>query len=286
MVDDPPSRFCSNCGNPLTLSDSFCSKCGTNMAPHVVPQYPVKKRRSRAIGPIVFAIVIVVALLVVLMNNNIDLTNLDNGGGPFNTSHTYSAGNGSYTYKWNYSGDAYTLKFDLTNAKYLQYLNDPISRHMTYLNNRDLGLQYITSNDSLIVYISTQMNNMKAQAGLDKIGMANMVLAFTQSITYSYDNVSHGVEDYWSFPIQTLHDRTGDCEDKTFLYVSIMESLNYDTALLFFDDHMAAGLNCTSAYGTYYEVGNVRYFYCETTSIGWEVGEKPEDYGTSTVIVV
>jgi hypothetical protein len=295
MVDDTPGKFCSNCGNPLVPSDSFCSRCGMNMVaqspvPTLIPQpMPPPRRRSRAIGPVIFAVVIAVVLLAVLLGtnlNNIDLGDLDNGGNPVITSHTYSAGNGSYTYKWNYSGDSYTLKFDLTNDKYEQYLNDPTARRMTYLNNRDLGLKFITSTDSLIVNISTQMNVLKAQAGLDRADAANMALAFVQSIPYAFDNVTHNVEDYWSFPIETLHDRTGDCEDKTFLYVSIMEALNYDTALLFFDDHMAAGLNCTGAYGTYYDVGDIRYYYCETTSTGWHVGDKPEDYGTSYVVVV
>ena len=289
MVDDASIKFCPNCGDPVSPTDAFCGRCGTNIsvqAPPTLPYSPPRKR-SRAAGPIVFIVVFIVLMLVML---NLPHSFLNEGGssdtnGAANSS--YSSGNGTRSITWKYDGDTYTLKFSIDQAKYLNYVNNPVARRMTSNNDYALGLQFITSNDSLILSIAAQLSSLKDQAGLDRSGEANLALSFVQTIPYAFDNVTYGKEDYWAFPVETLYHYQGDCEDKSFLYTSIMEDLNYDCALLFFSDHVAVGVAFSSVPGgTYYAVNSVQYYYSETTSIGWTVGEKPEDYGDSHVIVV
>ena len=289
MDVDTPMRFCPNCGDPVGPTDAFCGRCGINMSAQVQPTLPLSppRKRSRAAGPIVFIVVIIVLMLVMLNLPHSLLNEAGNTDTNGAANSSYASGNGTRSIAWKYDGDTYTLKFSIDQTKYLSYVNDPVVRRMTSSNDYALGLQFITSNDSLIRSIAAQLNSLKDQAGLDRSGEANLVLAFVQTIPYAFDNVTYGQEDYWAFPVETLYHDQGDCEDKSFLYTSIMEDMNYDCALLFFSDHVAVGVAFDSIPGgTYYDVNSVHYYYSETTSIGWTVGEKPEDYGDSHVIVV
>ncbi len=44
-----------------------------------------------------------------------------------------------------------------------------------------------------------------------------------------------------------------------------------------FTDHMAVGVKGEeSIQGSYYEVDGIRYYYVETTSTGWGIGDVPD----------
>ena len=289
MVDDTPMRFCQNCGNPVSPTYAFCGSCGTSMSAQVPPPSPYSppRKRSRAAGPIVLIAVFIVFLLVMLNMPHSFLNDGGNSGTNGGANSSFAAGNGTRTITWTYAGDTYTLKFTIDQTKYLSYVNNPVARRMTSSNDYTLGRQFITADDSLIKLIASQLSYLKDQAGLDRSREANLALAFVQTIPYAFDNVTYGQEDYWAFPVETLYHDQGDCEDKSFLYTSIMEDLNYSCALLFFNDHVAVGVAFDSVPGgTYYAVNGIHYYYSETTSIGWTVGEKPVDYGDSHVILV
>jgi hypothetical protein len=237
-------------------------------------------------GSVIFAILIVVIILVALDVPQQLLDEGSNGHDLF--AKSYTAGSGNWTKSWMFDGDNYTIKFNLTSSDYEYYLNYQIEHHYRYLYDYAHGLDFITGNSSVIIDIAASINYLKAQAGLNDVQTANLALSFVQTCYhYAYDNITYGVEDYWAFPLETLHYGQGDCEDTSFLYASIMIDLGYDTALLFFDDHVAVGIGAYSVpSGTYYNVGGVNYYYCETTSAGWTMGQIPLDRGESHVIVV
>jgi len=198
----------------------------------------------------------------------------------------YSAGTGNITYVWGYNNTIYSLSFDLPQGEYDLYVNYSIERNMTTLSDEENAIYFVTSNESVVVHVAECLLNLTEQTGLDGTDEANMVLAFVQTLSYSNDTDTHLAEDYWSFPVETLHDGTGDCEDKSFLYSSLMEALGYQTALLLFDDHMAVGVYCTNITGWYYAVDGVKYYYSETTTTGWTIGEMPNGYSEATVLVI
>lgn len=107
---------------------------------------------------------------------------------------------------------------------------------------------------------------------------AAIALSFVQSIEYQTDLDGYGVDEYPAYPIETLVNGYGDCEDTAALYVSIMRALGYDAVLLamFYlpDSHMAAGIAgpWESHFGICHE-GTV-YYYCETTG-PCGIGEVP-----------
>ena len=200
---------------------------------------------------------------------------------------SYSSGDGNYTYSWTYESIEYTISFDISDPLYESYVSDTIERFMTTDEDVANALNFITTDDVVIEYISACMDDLSVQSGLDQAEEAQMVLNFVQeAIPYSYDTDTHSMTDYWSFPVETLHDGSGDCEDKSFLYASIMERIGYGSALIMYDEHVAVGVNCTGLSGWYYDVDGLRYYYCETTSTGWTIGEMPSGYNKANVMVI
>ena len=130
----------------------------------------------------------------------------------------------------------------------------------------------------------TYFASVAKKEGYDSIATVNFILRFVQSnIVYESDEVSKKEVEYWRFPVETLVDKQGDCEDTSVLFASIMGALGYDTVLLYYileEDvgHLAVGIHLNGNPGEYvvYTDGK-KYFYCETTTVGSNVGELPSD---------
>ena len=84
-----------------------------------------------------------------------------------------------------------------------------------------------------------------------------------------------GKENYAFYPIETLFLETGDCEDTSILYASILKAMNIETGLLLMPGHMMALAELTggdpensnsslSLYKT--SVDDRTYYVCETSS--------------------
>lgn len=75
------------------------------------------------------------------------------------------------------------------------------------------------------------------------------VVSFVRSIRYESDQSLHGVDDYFSYPIETLCDEAGDCEDHAFLAATILHHLGHEVALFHLEGqdsaHLALGYNLT-----------------------------------------
>jgi hypothetical protein len=287
MIPGEPVKFCTQCGNAMSLNDQFCGKCGAVNAIPISQPAPLAKKKANMIGPAVLAVLVVIIILVAF-NVPQQLLNDSSSGGNGLFAKNYTAGTGNWTESWKFNGDNYKIKFNLTTSDYQYYLNYPIVHKYRQQGDYEHGLDFITDNSSVIISIASSINILKGQAGLNDVQTANLALSFVQACyPYAFDNVTYGVQDYWAFPIETLHNGVGDCEDKSFLFATIMVDLGYDTALLFFEDHVAVGVAFDSLPGgTYYNVTGLHYFYSETTDYGWTIGEKPQDYGESHVIVV
>ena len=93
-------------------------------------------------------------------------------------------------------------------------------------------------------------------------------LYFVQTIEYALDSVSKGVDEYVRFPIETLSDGVGDCEDKVILLAAIFEEAHIDYALIILPDHLALGAKTDGG----------DYKYLETTHPSWEIGQIPAQF--------
>lgn len=115
--------------------------------------------------------------------------------------------------------------------------------------------------------------------GLSDREVVDHAMVFVQHLTYTDDAVGTGFDEYPKYPVETLVDRGGDCEDTSVLLAAILEALGYDTLLLALYDanHMALGVAGDEFSGYGYEFESRRYYYVETTAPGWRVGEVPPD---------
>lgn len=113
------------------------------------------------------------------------------------------------------------------------------------------------------------------------------VLKFVQNaITYQKDGDSKGVPEWPRYPIETLAESVGDCEDVAILCAAILVRLGFDVVLLKYSDHpnpghIAFGVGGTpDMQGDYVhdpETGK-KYYFGEATADGWLLGEIPENY--------
>ena len=128
-------------------------------------------------------------------------------------------------------------------------------------------------------YMSSLANNLKNMAienGItDDYSIAEFITAFVQNLEYQDDLAYTGALEYPKYPMETLYDHGGDCEDTAALLVRILDILGYGAVLLESDNHMAVGLQ-TSGEGNISYEGN-HYYYIETTGAGWRIGEVPDD---------
>ncbi len=124
--------------------------------------------------------------------------------------------------------------------------------------------------------LAEELKNMAVRNGCDSAyDIAGFVTAFVQSIEYMDDMATKGVAEYPKYPIETLFEQGGDCEDKAVLLAKLLKLLGYGSVLLVSSDHMAVGLQ-TSGSGNL-SFGGADYYYIETTEPGWRVGEVPGD---------
>jgi hypothetical protein len=180
-------------------------------------------------------------------------------------------------YSWTYENINWELTFH-TPANDVKGLSQdrPIYSYDQYL-------EYIKSDDrsvrALADVLSFYSNHMEYQS-YDEV---SFVLAFVQDLPYTSDLESKG-DNYPRYPIETLVDGGGDCEDSSALFASVIsnsEFFNYGTALVIIDDHMGIGVSGNEGVGgTYFEIPTSpkRYYYCETTGKGYAIGDMPEDY--------
>jgi hypothetical protein len=132
--------------------------------------------------------------------------------------------------------------------------------------------------DPCLKQIADKFEKVGERNGLSDRRVVNLAMKFVQNLEYSKDKVSTGFNEYPKFPVETLADKGGDCEDTCILLSSLFNQMGYDTKLLLFreEQHMALGLAGEEGVrGTYYKQDGTRYYYVETTNPGWEVGDVP-----------
>lgn len=186
-------------------------------------------------------------------------------------------------------GDNYVIAHEWThnNMNWTCTLNVPVGLYEYYqgrAHQSDDMVQFVLSDyDRLCV---RSLVNSFREGGIkadytDADNMGN-VISFVQSLRYVSDRVSKAEQEYVRFPVETLVDGVGDCEDMAILAAAILHEMGYDVLLVTLPDHMALAVNCNEGCdGTYYEYGNRQYYYLEVTNTGWAIGQIPKEYRTS-----
>lgn len=111
--------------------------------------------------------------------------------------------------------------------------------------------------------------------------LAECAISFVQSLKYRND----GTWEYPRFPIETLVEKGGDCEDLAMVLEALLAEMGFDCVLISPDKHMGVGI------ATYYPIEGAafdhrgkNYYYIETTSAGWGIGDYPDNLSANALI--
>jgi len=188
-------------------------------------------------------------------------------------------------YNWWYKNKGFSINQAIPVETYLYYLESDVNRApQSSFDFSNAMRKFVTSDEDIIKDLSDNLETLSEKEKFNSLDEANFILKFVQNIDYAYDNNTKGCIEYWRFPVETLVDEKGDCEDTSVLYASILDALGYDTVLFYYsweqDDkiigHIAVGLNLDEASGNYVIGKNdVKYYYCETTN-KFDIGEMPD----------
>lgn len=195
--------------------------------------------------------------------------NLDtDGDGIPDGKDTNPAGGGRYipkVFEWYYEGNKMRMDISIHEDWYDYYKSKPRTEH---------GLEYVTYLDKSIKDIAEALKKEAEERDFFK---TNFAIAFIHSLYYVKD-ARTGFDEYPKYPVETLIEENGDCEDTSYLAASIIRAMGIGVILVNPPGHMAVGVWCEECTGSYYEWEGKKYFYLETTGEGWELGQIPPEY--------
>jgi len=130
--------------------------------------------------------------------------------------------------------------------------------------------------------LADAFSGLHRQHAWSSLERAGNVLAFVQQcIRFADDQQTTPAREWPRYPLETLVDGTGDCEDDVILAAAILKRLGYEVALLYFPGHCALGVGGAQDLPGRYVADpqtGVKYFYGEVTPHGRGLGEVPPKY--------
>lgn len=109
------------------------------------------------------------------------------------------------------------------------------------------------------------MRSLRDDLGLDDDRYVELIVSAVQSLTYRTD------PEYLEpkFPIETVGDGDGDCDDKTLLVTALLAREGYDVAMLLFSAEQHVTLGIRSNGGSYKNSGYMIVEMTTPTLFGW-----------------
>jgi len=196
------------------------------------------------------------------------------------------------TYEWTYKGREYTWEMDLTESSYKQFrdLERPVRR---YLDSGVWHLQpaydmYVSNpdDDPFIDALAKVLLEQSQREGFSEYESLSFALAFVQSLPYARDDVTTAFDEYPRYPVETLVDDGGDCEDTSILFASLVLAMGFGAIMVSPPGHMAVGVAAAATVqGAAYTYRDQRYIYAETTGDDYSIGQIPDEYASTKVSV-
>lgn len=120
--------------------------------------------------------------------------------------------------------------------------------------------------DEVYAAILGSLRQVKDQLSLDDDEYAELISVYVQSIPYNTDEVDTDPK----YPVETVFEDSGDCDDKSILLAGLLLKEGYDVVLLEYEseEHMNVGIRSNGC-----EYRNTGYATIEATDvnlIGWE----------------
>lgn len=138
----------------------------------------------------------------------------------------------------------------------------------TWVTDSYLAMVNDSAQDRMYAELLAQFERIRDDQGLSGDEYLELMAAYVQSLTYETtpDNPA-------KYPVETVVDGAGDCDDKSLLLAGLLSREGYRVALLSFspESHMALGVG--SADSLYKDTG---YAYLETTNLSY-AGVPPDE---------
>ncbi|MFA6710789.1 MAG: zinc ribbon domain-containing protein [Candidatus Methanomethylophilaceae archaeon] len=274
-------RRCPQCGATYDDGNSFCLRCGALLVQEEGVHFPPKAKQKADPSKIIavfVAVMIIAAAIVVLYY-----------------PRTEEEVSNKLEFEWKYDGTDYTYKLELDTDYYNTMMTSTINRAGTSASDRYViedsngdettvfaVKDYIVVDEyiqKLVVDITALYEEKYGEGSpaTDPIGYANYLLAFAQYIPYDYEEADSG-KDYWRYPLETLYDGIGDCEDKSILAAAmyaaadIADIVEISAGVFILPSHLMVAVNDTI--GTMEgAVIHSDYYSGETTNTTWKLGE-------------
>lgn len=185
------------------------------------------------------------------------------------------AGEIKRTYTWVYDKKIYRIdhSFEQPTYDYYKKLRRTYSNFLTYLDE--------SSYFPVIESFSDEFEKLAASNHFSDWQTVECIINFIQSFQY----VSDGTYEYPKFPVETLVEQGGDCEDTAILLEAILRQMGFDCVLISPDKHMGVGIALEDEIAaSSFPKNNQNYYYIETTSMGWCIGDYPDHLSADAVI--
>lgn len=175
-------------------------------------------------------------------------------------------------YEWLYGGQVWSMTATINGTDYYP------------LHEQDRSFNYSSYVDDDDAVLATIAEDLRSTALLNGHDPVQFILSFVQGIPYTSDETTAGQMEYPRYPLETLVDGGGDCEDKVALFASLIRSLAMENDVIMLkytspgvSGHMAAGISGDVYEGRSYTYEGSVYYYCETTALGWGIGQFPQE---------
>lgn len=176
------------------------------------------------------------------------------------------------TVRWKYKQQWQTLSLDIPQATYDHYKGKKRSYHYPNYLLEDQGHAFIG-------HLAAKLKAKAYKLKLTEWERVNYFVTFVQSFEYKTEE-----GEYPRYPVETVLDGGGDCEDTAILLAGLLDRTGVDCILLSPPRHMAVGVAIKGYSGKYYEHEGKRYYYIETTGKNWEIGQIPKRYTGAAVV--
>jgi hypothetical protein len=115
--------------------------------------------------------------------------------------------------------------------------------------------------EPLYTDLLTEFRKIRMDENLDDDEYLEMIAVYVQSLGYETLEETPA-----KFPVETVVDQAGDCDDKSLLLAGLLSREDYAVALLSFgpEKHMAVGIESEDC-----PYGNTGYLFLETTNISY-----------------
>ena len=192
------------------------------------------------------------------------------------------------SHTWECDGEQYSITINVSKNLYDYYQND--REHLSYIyhfNDASVSPNYysfmISEHSRSLMQTLTNELSEYANSEAEQV---NLALTFVQSLPYVSDEETKGTDEYVRYPVETLVDGCGDCEDKVALLSAMLYEMDIDFILLSLPKHMAVGVHCEGVKANSMLFREKEYYYLETTMPDWKMGQIPKYYSNAKVQVL